>query len=253
MLAIFCARLALGLTFIIPWIWHCLPRPRFVRTQCLIALGLFTTAIVSGWSDADDWTRWCLIAGAGLSLSGAIAWTFEPAPFGRPFIVGMGIAAMSALVGLERLLPHWHSDPAMATRMSAASLSSSLLLGSALTAMLVGHSYLIAPGLSIVPLMRSLAALFLALGLRIVLAAIELILWIRNADGHTLTMEAMLGVPVRWLVGLVAPAVFAYMAFRAAQIRSTQSATGILYVAVVVAVSGELLSLILSRQTGLPL
>jgi hypothetical protein len=47
--------------------------------------------------------------------------------------------------------------------------------------------------------------------------------------------------------------VFGWMAYSAAKIRSTQSATGILYVAVVCTILGELVSMILMQQTGLPL
>ena len=43
------------------------------------------------------------------------------------------------------------------------------------------------------------------------------------------------------------------MAYAAARIRSTQSATGILYVVVVCGFLGELVSLLLTRQTGWPL
>src|SRR5438132_1583564 len=39
-------------------------------------------------------------------------------------------------------------------------LTSAALLGTAVTAMLLGHSYLIAPGMSLTPLMRLLTALF---------------------------------------------------------------------------------------------
>jgi hypothetical protein len=43
------------------------------------------------------------------------------------------------------------------------------------------------------------------------------------------------------------------MAYASARIRSTQSATGILYVAVVCGFLGELLSVLLARHTGWPL
>jgi hypothetical protein len=65
--------------------------------------------------------------------------------------------------------------------------------------------------------------------------------------------EVGLWLPVRWLVGVVAPLGFGWMAYASAKIRSTQSATGILYVVVVCGFLGELLSLLLTRQTGLPL
>jgi hypothetical protein len=77
--------------------------------------------------------------------------------------------------------------------------------------------------------------------------------WTGGGSTDTLTGDIALWLPVRWLVGIVAPLVFGGMALSAARIRSTQSATGILYVAVVCAFLGELLSLLLARQTGVPL
>ena len=62
-----------------------------------------------------------------------------------------------------------------------------------------------------------------------------------------------LHIGTRWLVGLVVPAVFVYMAHDCVKRRSTQSATGILYVAGVLIFIGELMALYLVRETGLPL
>jgi hypothetical protein len=56
----------------------------------------------------------------------------------------------------------------------------------------------------------------------------------------------------RWLVGLAVPAVFLYMAHDCIKRRSTQSATGILYVAGVLLFIGVIVALYLVRSTGLP-
>ena len=85
------------------------------------------------------------------------------------------------------------------------------------------------------------------------MAAVELRSWTEPGPAHSLGTEAWLWLAVRWAVGLVAPLVLGWMAWESARLRSTQSATGILYVAVVCAFLGELLSLLLTRQTGLPL
>jgi hypothetical protein len=49
----------------------------------------------------------------------------------------------------------------------------------------------------------------------------------------------------RILIGLVGPAIIAWMVWQTARIRSTQSATGILYAGVVLAFLGELLGQLL--------
>ena len=56
----------------------------------------------------------------------------------------------------------------------------------------------------------------------------------------------------RWLVGLMVPAAFVHMAHDCIKRRSTQSATGILYVAGVLIFIGEIVALYLVRTNGLP-
>jgi hypothetical protein len=132
-------------------------------------------------------------------------------------------------------------------------LTSAVVLGTALTAMLVGHSYLISPGMALTPLMRCLLAGGAALLVRVTFIAWGLWRWTERTPTYTLENEIVLWLPVRWLVGVLAPLGFGWMAYSAARIRSTQSATGILYVVVVCGFLGELLGLVLTRQTGLPL
>jgi hypothetical protein len=64
--------------------------------------------------------------------------------------------------------------------------------------------------------------------------------------------DAIYLLPLRWLVGFLAPLGLSWMAWQAARIRSTQSATGILYVVVIFCFVGELTSQLL-RGTGMTL
>ena len=127
----------------------------------------------------------------------------------------------------------------------AADLTSAAVLGTAMTAMLIGHSYLIAPGMSLVPLFRLLAAVAGALLLRAVVEGYELWNWTAAQSFGNLERDALLWLPVRWVVGLLGPLVLAGMAWQTARIRSTQSATGILYVVVICCFIGELTGLVL--------
>jgi hypothetical protein len=125
------------------------------------------------------------------------------------------------------------------------------LLGTALTAMLLGHSYLIAPTMSLTPLMRLLATLAIAVLARMAVDGFALGCWTAT---HLLVSlksgDAMYLLPLRWLVGFLAPLGLSWMAWQAARIRSTQSATGILYVVVIFCFLGELISLLL-RGSGI--
>jgi hypothetical protein len=261
MFATFCVRLALGL---LACLLLLLParqlHPRFFRTHFLTALGLLVVATLSAWPEAGDWLRGLLAAGTVLALLGALSWTLDPAPAGRVLIVLTSLTLTGAL-WLLHLPESWtfytpnstHTLPGRSLLALAGDLTSAALLGTAVTAMLIGHSYLIAPGMSLAPLMRLLAALGVAILLRAIVAGIGLWCWTGTVATYTLNNETVLWLPVRWLVGVVAPLVFGGMAYASARIRSTQSATGILYVAVVCGFLGELLSLLLTRQTGLPL
>jgi hypothetical protein len=241
MLAIFCARVALGMIACLLLLSPRQLHPRFFRTQFLTALALLVVATATTRFDVGPWPRGLLVA-AVLSLLGSLSWTLDPAPAGRWLVVatvGMLIAALGAITHCFLLVMD--------------DLTSAALLGSFMTAMLVGHSYLINPGMALTPLMRCLFVGGLALVARVGVIGWGLGRWTAQNSSYNMDNEAFLELPVRWLVGVLAPLVFGLMAYSAARIRSTQSATGILYVVVVCVFLGELLGLLLTRQTGLPL
>ena len=93
-------------------------------------------------------------------------------------------------------------------------------------------------------------ALFVATGLRMVLAGWGLWSWTASHSLVNWEDETVLWLPVRWGLGFGGPLVLGWMARSAAKIRSTQSATGILYVVVVFSILGELTSQLLVANTG---
>jgi uncharacterized membrane protein YgdD (TMEM256/DUF423 family) len=125
------------------------------------------------------------------------------------------------------------------------------LPGLALMDMLLGHAYLTAARMTVAPFRRLNLALAGALALRIVVGIAAVVLQSRHPTELFWPRFGLL-VGTRWLFGLVVPAVFVYMAHDCIKRRSTQSATGILYVAGVLIFIGELVALHLTRETGLP-
>jgi uncharacterized membrane protein YgdD (TMEM256/DUF423 family) len=119
--------------------------------------------------------------------------------------------------------------------------------GLALMDMLLGHAYLTASKMTIAPFRRLNLRLAATLAVRAVLAGAATAMLSREVF-----MRDGLFVIMRWLVGVVVPAVFVYMAHDCIKRRSTQSATGILYVAGVLIFIGEIVALYLVRSTGLP-
>jgi hypothetical protein len=257
MLAVFALRLALGLTACLLLLSPAQVNPRFFRTHFLTALGLTVLALVWLWDVESPALAWALGAAAGLALLGSIAWSLEGAPAGRALVM-LTPLALAAALGLAG----WagtgtaEGDSLPGGRVErgwllADDFSSAGLLGTATTAMLIGHSYLIAPAMSLTPLLRLLKALFVCLIVRMGLAAVGLWHWTAGAAPDTL--EVTLWLVPRWGVGFVAPLVLGWMAWETARIRSTQSATGILYVVVIFCFLGELTGQLLLRQSGIPL
>jgi len=249
-----------------------LMHPRFFRTHFLTVLGLCVVALLTGWTTSTEealvrhgfelgpmmWRRAALIVAAVAALLSALVWIYERPPAGWTLLGVCAVALTAAVVLTDmqeelRQLTSLAGIPVTAIALVAGDLTSAALLGFAMTAMLVGHSYLISPGLTIKPLMGQIIGLGLALLARAAVSAAALWFWTADHDITNLNDETVLFLPVRWLIGLVGPLVFGWMAYRTAKIRSTQSATGILYVVVILVFLGELTNLLLTRNTGLPL
>jgi hypothetical protein len=254
MLPVFCLRLAAGMMACLLLLspgpgkaGRPLVNPRFYRTHCLTALGLACVALLFEYDSAT----WPVLAAAGAALAlaflGSVAWSLEGAPGGRALFV-LTLFALLAGLALRETAPA--AGPTAAAL--AGGLTSAALLGAALTAMLMGHSYLIAPAMSLRPLMRLLAALVLALAARAAADGYALVRWTGGHSLGNLEGDVALWLPVRWGVGFVAPLALTWMAWQAARIRSTQSATGILYVVVIFCFLGELTALLL-RPSGVTL
>jgi hypothetical protein len=220
--------------------------PRFYRVHFLSALGLLALAGLF-MGHLGTVLFWGVFATSALGcVIGSIIWHLDEAP-GGAIVACLTPAALAAcLIEGGILLRDSDFQPLRVLD----DLLAALVLGSATTAMLMGHSYLISPSMSIAPLMRLLAALGMSVILRIGLAGVGLWGWTSADSASNLETEVLLWLPVRWALGLLAPLVLGWMAWEAARIRSTQSATGILYVVVIVCFLGELTSQLLVEKSG---
>jgi hypothetical protein len=247
MLAVFCLRLASGLAGALLLLSPTQVMPRFYRVQFLTVLALTAgaTVFLAGAIGALEW----VILGGGMFLAfvGSVTWSLEGAPLGR----SVAVLTTFTLIGALVLAPATSEGLAAGWRW-ADDLTSAALLGTATSAMLMGHSYLIAPAMSLTPLLRLLGALFVAMLLRMAVAGIGLLSWTAGPAPGSLGDDTVLWLPLRWGLGFVGPLVLGWMAWQAARIRSTQSATGILYVVVIFCFLGELTSQLL-QDTGFTL
>jgi hypothetical protein len=126
------------------------------------------------------------------------------------------------------------------------------MVGVVLMDMLLGHAYLTASKMTIAPFRRLNVALAIVMCFRFSTAVPVVLLqhaW-RPVEG--LWNLHLLMIATRWTIGLLIPAVFVYMAHDCINRRSTQAATGILYVTGLLIFIGEIIALHLVRETGLP-
>jgi hypothetical protein len=252
MLALFCLRLAIGLGAALLILSPELINPRFYRTHFLTIIGLATGAFLLLLGSMTFWLGLCLGVGLGSAFLGSLAWSLQGAPGGR-FLTGVtAISLGGALVALEGDLINSSEAPLQGLGWILASdFASAWLLGTATTAMLMGHSYLIAPAMSLTPLLRLLAALAGAVFIRAGLAGWSLVFWTREHSLVNLEDVTIYWLPLRWVMSFLGPLICGWMAWQSARIRSTQSATGILYVVVVFCFLGELTGQLLQSTTGI--
>jgi protein NrfD len=177
----------------------------------------------------------------------------------RPAILGTASAlALVALVagGLSSSA----GRPVTVQALTVASfLSSAALLGGACTAMVLGHWYLILPSMEVRHLQAIVRLHIVSMVVRIAVVGAAVFFAIA-------TWEPGLGLSFgryvlsirgvffwqRVLFGLGGPALLSYLTWETAKIRSTQSATGILYVDFFTVVVGEVLAKYILLATRVP-
>lgn len=189
---------------------------------------------------------------AGLAAASlALWWWHRRGGTTSRVVAGIGLAA--GLLGT--LLPALVAPGGPALRAVAGDVAGSLLLGAVGATMILGHWYLVDTRLSIAPLAAG-ASLFLAsAGIRVAVSAGALAaggvaaLGI-SAPGDLIYSTSALFFSFRAITGLAAPLALAVLVRSTVRIRSTQSATGLLYVALILVLFGELTAAFLERLTG---
>jgi hypothetical protein len=181
----------------------------------------------------------------------------------RPAIVAIGVAAGVTAVVLDALAMTAARPLSVQALAVVSVLSSAALLGGACTAMILGHWYLVIPSLEVRHLQSIVKWHIVSMAVRIVVVAAvvyaAVALWpaavAEGAPSFRRYITSIDGIFFwqRVLFGLAAPSLLAYLTWETAKIRSTQSATGILYVDFFTIVVGEVLAGYLLLATGVPL
>jgi protein NrfD len=177
----------------------------------------------------------------------------------RPALVAVG--CFSGLVALVAQAMAVTDGASLAYRaLTVASfLSSAALLGGASTAMILGHWYLVIPSMAVSHLQSIVKVHIASMAVRIVVVAAAVVVAVETwqpglgpSFKHYITSVAGIFFWQRVLFGLGGPALLSYLTWETAKIRSTQSATGILYVDFFTVVVGEVLAKYLLLATRVP-
>jgi hypothetical protein len=143
--------------------------------------------------------------------------------------------------------------------ITASALTSVLLLGATAAAMILGHYYLVELDLPASALRKLTTLLVASLALRSLVVAAGLFGPVHaGLEGARLVASGLWSadgvfVWMRVLFGIAGPLSLIWFIWKTVEIRSTQSATGILYVQLFLVMSGELLATYLRVAAGLPL
>lgn len=161
-----------------------------------------------------------------------------------PVSLGVLVAAFSAFASRE-------AAPGTALLLALHFLTCSAVLGTAMVAMTTGHWYLSNAKLPYEILIGLSRAFVAALGAKAVVSAVYAVT--RFSEYRRLEDFDLLVMATRLLAGVVLALVLGLMALSCAKRKANQSATGILYVAVVFVLIGESISMALTLGSRRPI
>jgi len=228
---------------------------RFFVLCTLISLVFFALAVVAAGLAISPLHAAC----AGLLLAYNVSLPKSGRRLASLLLVAAVLVGNAALVrDALALSPATVTGPAAPWCLAASALGSSLLLGTSLVTMVLGHWYLVVRGLSFGHLRRSTLALAAALVFRAAALAFALAAgrawfseqWdLLGPSGFGLSYGLFLGAQV--LFGVLAPAVLVVMVIACVRERANQSATGILYVVAAFVLIAEIIAKHLLAASGL--
>ena len=159
-----------------------------------------------------------LVAGVRLRRGGRASW----------------LGALATLAGLGALFlgaVSWGEAEAISVSIFVQLVALAAVTGGSLAAVVLAHWYLVTPKISERPLIVTTQLLMLALIIQLLLFGVWTAAGIPNLEPfEILSGDNLVFVWLRLSVGLVAPLVLAWMAWRTAITRSMESATGLLYI-----------------------
>lgn len=203
----------------------------FFRANLLVVMGAATFAALA--LAGGGWTWLLPAAAAVIAWVGGILWLA-----GR---TRGGIVACLLCAKLLATVTVLRGGVGGGIGGGLAGLVSGAVVGLTLHAMLLGHWYLNAPGMRVDILRRMIDITLVAWGIECLVSLPSGLEMIQAAAGSQPPDRATLALDaLRWIGGLAGLPVLLVMSRQTLAIPNTQSATGILYVACLAAITGDL-------------
>lgn len=236
----------------------------YLAASLTTAIGLGLLALRAGAADGPGagslWT-----AAALWALSSAVVavylytlWTENGLLRARSYALGLGLGLVALIANVLILMPRGFGAVA-AVAYGLTAITSALVLGLVSGAMLFGHWYLIDLEMPVdylrtfvrllgIALVADLIALGLAIGLLAILGSASAVAAVDELFASHL---GLLGF--RLLLGPIATIVLVWMSWQTLKIPETRAATGLLYIAVMSVLVGEMLGRFILFRTAIPL
>jgi hypothetical protein len=252
-LFLFLSHLGLGIVFTLVFVSR-EAGVKFFRFNAGLAAALIAVAFVFHTDPSSTAGRVAFIALAISEAAISLYWATVGRVLAsiRPAVVVVAVAAGLVAIVAQAIAAVPGGTVTLQAMTIASFLSSAALLGGACTAMTLGHWYLILPSMTVSHLQRIVGLHIGSLVVRVVLVTAAVALAnhttalglneLGPSFHHYMTSADGIFFWQRVLFGLAGPAVLSYLTWETAKIRSTQSATGILYVDFFTVVVGEVLA-----------
>ncbi len=236
----------------------------YLAAALTTAIGLGLLALrggaAGGPSAASLWTAAALwtLASTAIAVYLYTLWTENGLLRARSYALGLGLGLIALIANVMLLMPPGFGA-VVAVAYGLTAITSALVLGLVSCAMLFGHWYLIDLEMPVdylrtfirllgIVLITDLVALVLAIGLPAMLGSASAVAAVRELLASHLGLMA-----VRLLLGPVATIVLVWMCWQTLKIPQTMAATGLLYIAVMSVLVGEMLGRFILFRTAIPL
>jgi protein NrfD len=261
-LFLFLVHLGLGIVFTLVFVSR-EAGVKFFRFNAGLAAILIAVALALRPPEPDSEAigRIALLALTGAEAAIVVYWVSvgRALASARPAIVAIAVGGGLIAILAEALAVTAGGGAPFRAMTVASFLSSAALLGGACTAMVLGHWYLVIPSMQVSHLQRIVKLHMASMVVRVAVVAaavsLAILTWqpgVGLSFGRYVTSISGIFFWQRVLFGLAGPAVLSYLTWETAKIRSTQSATGILYIDFFTVVVGEVLAKYILLSTRVP-